>query len=102
MQKYDLAGAGHSEDERVGHLAVMQVQEVGRAVVGLKHSQVLRAEMRIRLLAGQDRKQKREVGIVRIQQVQPAKIQRVVSRHGGEVGIELVVASRRRDCRRHW
>lgn len=42
----------------------MQVEEVGRAVVGLKRGKILRTEMWIRLLAGQDRKQKREVGIV--------------------------------------
>ena len=75
----------------MGDLAVMQVQEVRRAVVRFERSKVLRAEMRVRLLARQDRKQKREVGVVRIQQIQLAKIQRVVAGHRGEVGVELVV-----------
>ncbi len=64
VAEVDFAGARHSEDERVGNFAVVQVEEVRRAVVGFKHGKVLRAEMRVRLLAGQDRKQKREVGIV--------------------------------------
>ena len=75
----------------MGDLAVMQVQEVRRAVVRFERSKVLRAEMRVRLLARQDRKQKREVGVVRIQQIQLAEIERVVAGHRGEVGVELVV-----------
>ena len=56
--------------------------------------QVLRAEMRVRLLAGKDRKEKRQVGIVGVQQIQLAEVQRIVARHGGEVGVELVVGFR--------
>ncbi len=72
-------------------LAVVQVQEVRRAVVGFEHRQVLRAEMRVRLLARQDRKQKRQVGVVGVQQVQLAEIERIVAGNRGEVGVELVV-----------
>ena len=49
LQKYDLPDAGHPEDQRVGDLAVVQVQKVRRAVVGFERGQVLRAEMRVRL-----------------------------------------------------
>ena len=89
-----LAAPGHPENQRVGNFAVMQVQKVRRAVVGFKHGQVLRAEMRVRLLAGKDRKQKRQVGVVRVQQIQLAEVHRVVARHGGEIGVELVVGLR--------
>ena len=78
----------------MGNLAVMQVKKVGRAVVGFKRGQVLRTEMRIRLLAGQDRKQKGQVGIVCVQQIQLAEVQRVVARQGGEISVELVVGFR--------
>ena len=91
VAKVGFARAGHAEDERVRHLAVMQVQKVRRAVVGFEHRKVLRAKMRVRLLARQDRKQKREVGVVRVQQIQLAEIERVVAGHRGEVGVELVV-----------
>jgi hypothetical protein len=46
-----FATPGHWENQRMGDLAAMQVQEVGRAVVGFEHSQVLRAEARVRFLA---------------------------------------------------
>jgi len=50
-------------------------------------SQVLRAKMRVRLLARKDSKQERQVGIVRVQQMQFAEIHRIVARHGGEIGV---------------
>ena len=73
----------------------MQVQKVRCAVVGFEHGQVLRAEMRVRLFARKDRKEKRQVGVVRVQQIQLAEVQRIVARHGGEVGVELVVGLRK-------
>src|SRR5580693_6077478 len=69
----------------------VQVEEVGRAVVGFDDCQVLRTEMRVRLLAGKDRKQKRQIGVIRVQQIQLAKVQRIVAGHGGEIGVQLVV-----------
>ena len=74
----------------------MQVEEVGRAVVGFEHSQVLRAEMRVRLLARKDRKEKRQVGVVRVQQIQLAEVQRIVARYGGEIGVQLVISLRKK------
>jgi len=52
----------------------MQVKKVGRAVVGFKRGQVLRTEMGIRLLAGQDRKEKGQVGIVCVEQIHLAEV----------------------------
>jgi len=67
-----LATPGHPEDERVRDFAVMQVQKVWRAVVGFERGQILRTEMIVRLFAGKDRKQKRQVGVICVQQIQPA------------------------------
>ena len=75
----------------MGNFTVMQVQKVWRAVVGFERSQILRTEMRVRLFAGQDRKEKRQVGVVRVQQIQLADVDRIVARKGGEIGVELVV-----------
>src|ERR1039458_8219542 len=53
-----LAAAGHAENQRVGNLAVVQVQKVRCAVVGFEHGQILGTKMRVRLLARKDRKEK--------------------------------------------
>ena len=53
----------------MGNVAGVQVEEVGRTVVGFDDCQVLRAEMRVRLLTGKDRKQKRQISVVRVQQI---------------------------------
>ena len=95
LHRIGLPAARHPKDQRVGDLAVMQVQKVRRAVVGFEHGQVLRAEMGVRLLARKDREQKRQVGVVRVQQIQLAEVERVVAGHGGEVGVELVVGLRK-------
>src|SRR5580658_11024469 len=77
------------------NVAGVQVEKVGGAVVGFDDCQALRAEVRVRLLAGKDRKQKRQVGVVRVQQIQLAKVERIVARHSGEVSVQLVVGFRK-------
>jgi len=71
----------------MSNVAGVQVEEVGRAVVGFDDCEVLRAEMRVRLLGGKDRKQKRQAGVVRVQEIQLAEVHRIVARHGGEIGV---------------
>src|ERR1700680_2713174 len=80
----------------MSNIAGVQVEEVGRAVVGFDDCQVLRAEMRVRLFAREDRKQKGQVGVIRVQQIQLAKVQRIVAGHGGEIGVQLVVGFRKK------
>jgi len=46
------------------NVAGVQVEKVGGAVVGFDDCQALRAEVRVRLLAGKDRKEERKVGVV--------------------------------------
>src|SRR5208282_5172841 len=81
--KIRLATACHAENQGMGNVAGVQVEKVGRAVVGFDDCQVLRAEMRVRLLSGKDRKQKRQVGVVRVQEIQLAEVHRIVAWHGG-------------------
>ena len=47
-----LARTRHPEDERVGYLAVMQVQEVWCAVVCLQHGQILGPRCALRFSPG--------------------------------------------------
>ena len=75
----------------MGHLAVVQVQEVRRVVVGLENRQILGVEVLIPSLAGQDGEEERQVGVVAVEQVQLAEVLRVVARHRSEERIELVV-----------
>src|ERR1019366_9698948 len=56
---------------------------------------LVRAQIRVRLLAGKDGKQKRQVGVVRVQQIQFAEVECIVPRYGGEIGVELVVRFRK-------
>src|SRR5271166_5607389 len=85
----------HPENKGVGNVAGVQVEEVGSAVVGFDDCEVLRAKMRVRLLAGKDRKEEGQVGIICVQQIQLAKVQRIVARYGSEIGVELVVSLRK-------
>src|ERR1017187_9686549 len=75
----------------MGYLSLMEVEVVRRAIVSLKYGKVLRAKMRIDLLAREDRKQERKIRIVTVEEIQSPQVQCVVAGHGGEVGIELVV-----------
>ena len=60
--------------------AVMRVEEIWCLVVGFERRQVFRSQMRVRLFSGKDREQKREVGVVRVQQIQLAQVEGVVAR----------------------
>jgi len=73
----------------------MQVQEIWCAVVGFERSQILRTEMIVRLFAGKDRKQKRQVGVICVQQIQLAEVECIIARNGREIGVELVVSFRK-------
>src|SRR5260370_36987727 len=79
----------------MSNIADVQVEEVGRAVVGFDDCQVLRAKMWVSLFARQDRKQKRQVGVIRVQQIQLAEVERIVAWHSGGIGVQLVVGFRK-------
>src|ERR1700722_12811187 len=86
-----LATTAHPENKGVGNVAGVQVEIVGSTVVGFEHSQALGAEMCVRLLAGKDGKQKRQVGVICVQQIQLAEVEGIVAGHGGEIGVQLVI-----------
>src|ERR1700689_3156155 len=93
--KIRLSTACHPENQGMGNVAGVQVEEVGRAVVGFDDGQALRAEMCVRLLAGKDRKEKRKGGVVRVPPIQLAEGHCVVARYGGEISVQLVVGFRK-------
>ena len=69
-----FATAGHAQNQGVGDFPVVQIEVIGSVVVGFEHRQILGAEMSVRFLAGKNRKQKRQVGVVGVQQIQLAEI----------------------------
>ena len=75
----------------MSNIAGVQVEKVGSAVVSFDDCQAFRSKKRVRFFAREDRKQERQVRIVRVQQIQLAKVQRVVARHDGEIGVQLIV-----------
>src|ERR1700722_18259531 len=79
----------------MSNVAGVQIEEIGRAVVGFDDCQALRAEMSVRLFTGKDRKQKRQVGVIRVQQIQLAEVERIVARYSGEISVQLVVGFRK-------
>src|SRR5208282_1541564 len=86
-----FSAPGGAENQGVRDFAIVKV-EVIRSVIGrFEHGQVLGTEMRVCLLARKDRKEKRQVGVVRVQQIQLPEVRFVVAGHDGEVHIELVI-----------
>src|SRR5580692_9594723 len=86
-----LAAARGSQNERMGDVLIVQIEEVRRAVVGLKDSQVFRPEMRIQRLAPVMRKKKGQVRIVGVEQPQSPEIVGMIARQDREPGVEPVI-----------
>jgi len=53
----------------VRDFAIVQVEVIGSIVHRFEHRQILSAKMRVGFLAGKNRKEKRQVGVVRVQQI---------------------------------
>src|SRR5258708_1611189 len=69
----------------------MEIEKVGCAIVRFKNGQVLGAQVLVPPVSLKDREQEREIRVVRIQKIQSAEIERVVSGYRGEVCVQLVV-----------
>src|SRR5262249_7766653 len=66
IQKERLPAAGAAENHGMRRVAVMEVQKVGRAVIGFKRGEIFPAEVVIPRFSGMERKEKRQIGVVRI------------------------------------
>ncbi len=67
IQKERFARAGAPEDHGVGHIPVMEVQEVGRVVVRFENRQIFLPKMPVARLATVEGEQEREIGVIRVQ-----------------------------------
>jgi len=61
FKKKTFTAAGTAQNHRMGHIAVMQVQEVRGAVVGFEHGQVLLPQLAIAGVAGMQGKEERQM-----------------------------------------
>lgn len=66
----------------MGGVVRMQVQVVGRAVVGFKYREVFLIQMTVELVAGIEGKQQRVIGVVGVQDQHGTQIERMVARNG--------------------
>src|SRR6266436_3154535 len=88
IQQEGFPCAGSPEDHGVRHVAVMEIQEVGRMVVGLQDGQILLPEMTVARLATVKGEEKREIRIVRIEQIQGTQVVGVVAGNRREKRIQ--------------
>ena len=91
-ERETFARASSAEQQRVRHVAAMQIQVVRRAVRRFEHGEIFPLQMRVPLRTGIDREQERQVGVIGIQRPLLAQIELPVAWHRGKEGIEQVVA----------
>ena len=91
IQEKRFAGARPAQDHAVRHIAVMQVQKVWRVMIGFKDREVFLAEMPVARLTSVERKEKREIRVVGIEQIQITEVKVVVAGDCREKCIEKVV-----------
>jgi len=60
-------------------------------VIGFEHGKIFLSKMRIMPMAGMERKKKRIVRVVRIEDQHAAKVEGVVTGNGREIGVKEVV-----------
>src|SRR6202034_3883153 len=66
VQEKTFPGARSAENHGMAHIAVVEIQKVGRVVVGLDHRQIFLAQVVILRLATIQGEQQREISIVRV------------------------------------
>ncbi len=72
-------------------IAVVEIQEVRGVVVGFEDGEIFLPEMAIARLATVEGEQKREIGIVGVEQIQVAEIEGVVAGNRREKCVQEVV-----------
>src|SRR5208283_1404327 len=91
VEKKTFPGTGSPENHGVRYVAVMEIQKVWCVVVGLKDRKILLSEMEVARLATVKGEEKREIRIIRVEQVQGTQVEDVVGGNCREKGIQEVV-----------
>ena len=91
IQQERFSGTRSPENHGVGHIAVMEIQEVGGVVVGLKNREIFLPEMAIPRLATVKGEEEREIRIIGVEQIQGTQVEDVVARNRREKSVQEVV-----------
>jgi len=91
IEKERFASTGAAQNHGVRHIAVMKIQEVRGVVVGLQNGKIFLSEMGIARLATVKGKEKREVRVIRIEQIQRAQVEDVIAGDCRKKGVQEVV-----------
>ena len=75
----------------MGHVPVVEVEEIGRVMVRFKDRKVFLVEMSILVLSTMQGEQERIIRLIRVQKVHRAEIEDVVAGNGSEERIQKVV-----------
>jgi len=75
----------------VRHIAVMQIQEVRRVVVGLKNCQVFLAKMRVPRLATVESEEKGIIRVIGIEKIQRTEVKSVIAGNRREKCVQEIV-----------
>lgn len=67
-----------------------KIEKVWCSVVRFEHGEIFGVQMRIVFLASEDRKEKPQVRVVRVQQIELSEVLRIVAGHRGKVRVELL------------
>jgi hypothetical protein len=70
IEQKRLSSTRPAQDHRVCHVAIVEIQEIRRVVIGLKNGEIFLPEMMVPGLARVEREEKRKVRVVRVQQIQ--------------------------------
>lgn len=92
VQQERFARAGRADDQRVCDVLMVQVEVIRGRLVGFEEGEIFAAEVPIRLLSCVNSEQKREVGVIRVEQVLSTQVERGVAGNGREECIQQVVA----------
>src|SRR6266436_5486264 len=90
IQQERFPRARSAKNHGVGHIAVVEIQEVRGVVVGLEDREILLPEMEVARLATVKGEEKREIRIIGVKQIQRTQVEDVVAGDCREKGVQQV------------
>src|SRR5882724_2763085 len=91
VEEKRFPGARPAQDHAMSDIAIMEVKKIRRVVIGFEHRQIFLAEMLIARLATVQRKEKRKIRVVGIEQIQVTEVEDVVAGDCREKCVQKIV-----------
>jgi hypothetical protein len=92
IEQKRLSGPGAPQHERVGGVAVVEIEEIRRVMIGLEDRQIFPPQVPVLALATVQGEKKGVVGVVGVGDQPAPDVERVIGRDCGEVGVKQVTA----------